>query len=173
VLYKNYLFVSSFYDGSLLIKLDEESLTASRVWYRVGRNERDTDALHCCISTPVILDGYIYGVDSYGQMRCLDLMTGDRVWEDLSAVKPERWANIHFVQNGELTYMFNEHGELIIARLSEEGFDEISRAKLIEPTREQLNRSGTGVTWAHPAYAYKHVFIRSDTELLCADLSER
>ena len=39
------------------------------------------------------------------------------IWEDLSAVKPARWANIHFVQNGELTYMFNEQGELIIAKL--------------------------------------------------------
>lgn len=173
VVYKNFIFVSSFYDGSLLVKLDEESLTATRLWYRVGRNERDTDALHCCISTPLIRDGYIYGVDSYGQLRCLDLMTGDRMWEDLTAVTPERWANIHFVQNRDLTYMFNEHGEIIIARLSEEGYDEISRAKLIEPTKEQLNRSGVGVTWAHPAFAYKHVFIRSDTELLCADMSAK
>ena len=172
VVYDSYVFVSSFYDGSLLIKLDERTLTATKVWQREGKNERDTDALHCCISTPVILDGYIYGVDSYGQLRCLDLMTGDRIWEDLTAVKSDRWANIHFVQNDDLTYMFNEHGELIIGRLSESGFNEIDRAKLIEPTKEQLNRSGAGVTWAHPAFANKHVFIRSDAELLCADLSE-
>jgi hypothetical protein len=43
--------------------------------------------------------------------------------------------------------------------------------KLIKPTTEQLNRSGEGVTWAHPAFAYKHVYIRSDKELVCADLS--
>jgi outer membrane protein assembly factor BamB len=172
VVYDSYVFVSSFYDGSLLIKLDEKTLTATKVWQREGKNERDTDALHCCISTPVILDGYIYGVDSYGQLRCLDLMTGDRVWEDLTAVKSDRWANIHFVQNGDLTYMFNEHGELIIAQLTEKGFDEISRAKLIEPTTAQLSRSGIGVTWAHPGFAYRHVFIRSDKELVCADLSE-
>ena len=69
--------------------------------------------------------------------------------------------------------MFNENGELIIAELSSKGFREISRALLIDPTEEQLSRSGTGVTWAHPAFAYKHIFIRNDEELICADLSEK
>jgi outer membrane protein assembly factor BamB len=143
------------------------------VWRRQGKSERNTDALHCIMSTPVILGDYIYGVDSYGELRCLDLHTGDRIWEDLTAVKKARWANIYFVQNGDIMYMFNEQGELLTANLSAEGFHEISRAKLIEPTHEQLNRSGEGVTWAHPAFAYKHVFVRSDKELICADLSER
>jgi len=173
VLYNNHLFVSSFFDGAMVIKLSNTNHSAEKVWFRGGENERNTDALHCCISTPVILDGYVYGVDSYGELRCLDLLTGDRIWEDLTAVKRARWANIHFVQNKDLIYMFNENGELIIARLSKEGFDEIDRAKLIEPTKEQLNRGGVGVTWAHPGFAYKHVFIRSDTELVCADLSEQ
>jgi len=171
VVYNNYLFVSNFFDGSMLLKLAEDRLTVHKVWQRAGKNERNTDALHCCISTPLLKGEYIYGVDSYGELRCLEMATGDRIWENLSAVKQARWANIHFVQNGELTYMFNENGELIIAKLSEKGYKEVSRAKLIEPTREQLNRSGVGVTWAHPAFAYKHVFVRSDSELVCADLS--
>jgi len=106
-------------------------------------------------------------------LRCLDLFNGDRIWEDLSAVKPARWANIHFVQNDDLTYMFNEQGELIIAKLSAKGFKQISRAHLIEPTEEQLSRKGVGVTWAHPAFAYKHVFIRNDEALVCADLTDK
>ncbi|MCK5470815.1 MAG: PQQ-binding-like beta-propeller repeat protein [Cyclobacteriaceae bacterium] len=173
VLYNNYLFVSNFFDGSMLLELGEKELSASKVWQRGGKNERNTDALHCCISTPLIIGNFIYGVDSYGELRCLDLKTGNRIWEDQSAVKRARWANIHFVKNGDLIYMFNENGELLIANLSEKGYHEISRAKLIEPTNEQLNRSGIGVTWAHPAFAYKHIFVRSDTELVCADLSEK
>lgn len=170
VLYKDYLFVSCFYNGSLLVKLDPNSTTATKIWQRNGKNENITDALHCCISTPLLKDDRIYGVDSYGQLRCLDLLTGDRIWEDLTAVKKDRWANIHMVQNGEITWMFNEHGELIISELSPKGFHEISRAKLIEPTTAQLNRSGVGVTWTHPAFANNCVFIRSDKELVCADL---
>jgi outer membrane protein assembly factor BamB len=173
VIYEDHVFISSFFNGSMLVKLDPNKPEASMVWKRSGKNERNTDALHCCISTPVLKDNHIFGVDSYGELRCLDLLTGDRVWEDLTAVKKARWANIHFVQNGGLSYMFNEQGELIIAKLTSLGYEEISRSKLIEPTTEQLNRSGVGVTWAHPAFAYKHVFIRNDQELVCADLSEQ
>jgi outer membrane protein assembly factor BamB len=170
VIYKDYILVSGFYDGTLLVKLSENQLAASKVWHRKGKNERDTDALHCCISTPVILDGYIYGVDSYGELRCLDLDTGDRLWESLQAVQKNRWANIHLIRHGDKIWMFNEHGQLIISQLDAEGYNEISRGQLIEPTTAQLDRKGTGVTWAHPAFANKHVFIRNDKELLCASL---
>ena len=63
-----------------------------------------------------------------------------------------------------------ERGELILCTLSPKGFHEIGRAKLIDPTTEQLRQRG-GVCWAHPAYARKHVFARNDRELICADLS--
>jgi len=169
VLYNDHIFVSAFYSGSLLVKLSDNYTSATKVWQRSGESERKTDALHCVMNTPVIIDDFIYGVDSYGELRCLEFATGDRVWEDLTAVKKDRWANIHFVQNGNKTWMFNEHGELIISELSPAGFKEISRAKIIEPTNEQLPR---GVTWSHPAFANKHVFIRNDRELVCIDLSE-
>ena len=168
VLYGNYIFVSCFYSGSMLIKLSDDYTSAEKVWQRCGESERKTDALHCVMNTPVILDEFIYGVDSYGELRCLELKTGNRVWENLSAVKKDRWANIHFVQNGNKTWMFNEHGELIISELSPRGYKEISRAKIIEPTKEQLPR---GVTWSHPAFANKHVFARNDKEMVCIDLS--
>jgi outer membrane protein assembly factor BamB len=172
VLYKEYLFVSSFYSGSLLVKLSQETTTAQKIWLRAGENERKTDALHCVINTPLIKDGFIYGVDSYGELRCLRLETGDRLWEDLSAVNKNRWANIHFVEHGQQTWMFNEHGELLITELSPQGIKIISRAKLIEPTIRQLNRNGNGVTWSHPAFANRSVFARNDNSLVCAYLGE-
>lgn len=172
VLYENYVFVSSFYSGSLLVKLGTEAVTAEKVWYRVGESERKTDALHCVINTPILKEGFIYGVDSYGEMRCLRLENGDRVWEDLSAVRKNRWANIHFIQHLKQTWMFNEHGELLITELSPAGLKIISRAKLIEPTTSQLNRNGIGVTWSHPAFANGHVFARNDRQIICADLRE-
>ena len=115
---------------------------------------------------------HVYGVDSYGELRCLELASGERVWEDLTAVPRARWATIHMVQNGETTWMFNDRGELILAELSPEGFGERSRAQLIEPTLGQLNRRD-GVCWSHPAYAYQHVLARNDERLVCADLSAR
>jgi len=170
VLYKNYIFVSSFFDGSLLLKLNGQQMGADIVWQRKGENEQTTDSLHCCISTPVILDDHIYGVDSYGELRCLELLTGNRVWVNHDAVPHNRWANIHMVQHNENTWMFNESGELIISKLLPDGFQEISRAKIIDPTGQELAQRG-GVCWSHPAFAYKNIYARNDEELICLSLS--
>ena len=113
---------------------------------------------------------YIYGVDSYGQFRCLEAATGDRVWEDLTLVPVERWANIHMVRNSDKVWMFNESGELLITKLSRTGVEVISRAKLIEPTKGQLGMR-QGVCWSHPAYAGKCIFARNDNEIVCASLA--
>ncbi|GAH71771.1 unnamed protein product, partial [marine sediment metagenome] len=142
VFQNNYLFVSSFFDGSLLLKVKPDRLAVEKVWQRKGPSERKTESLHCCISTPLLQGDYIYGVDSYGELRCLDLQTGERIWENLDAVPKARWANIHMVRNEDKIWMFNERGELIISKLSSEGFHEISRTKLINPTRGQLNQRG-------------------------------
>lgn len=170
--YKDMLFVTNFFDGSMLLKLgrDGDKPVAKKLWHRVGPSEKDTDALQSIISTPYIKDDHVYGVDSYGELRCLDLYTGDRVWESQKAVPRARWSTIHFIEHGDDVWMFNERGELIISRLSPKGFKEISRAKLIEPTTAQLPRRG-GVCWSHPAFANRHVFARNDEEMVCVDLS--
>ena len=163
------LFVTAFYDGSLMLKLQPSELSVEPIWRRRGASERDTDALHAMISTPYFEGDYVYGVDSYGELRCLDARTGDRIWEDLTAVPKARWATIHMVRNGERMWMFNERGELLIGTLSPQGFHEISRAKLLAPTTDQLSQRD-GVCWSHPAYAYQHIFARNDRELVCASL---
>jgi outer membrane protein assembly factor BamB len=166
----DWLFVSCFYDGSLMLKLDRQQPRVEQVWRRHGASERHTDALHAMISTPYLEGDYVYGVDSYGELRCLDARTGNRIWEDLTAVPKARWATIHMVRNADRMWMFNERGELLIATLSPQGFHEISRSKLLEPTTAQMAQRG-GVCWSHPAYAGKHVFARNDRELVCASLS--
>ncbi len=163
------LFVSSFYDGSMLIRFSKTDLSAKKVWHRVGTDEINTDALHCMISNPMIKGDFIYGADSYGQLRCLDLKTGDRIWEDLSVVPKARWATIHTIHDGDREIIQNDQGELIFAKLDPEGFHEISRAKLLDPTLKQLPRRG-GVTWSHPAIANGFIYARNDQELMCASL---
>ncbi len=171
VIHNDHVFCTSFYDGSMMIKLNPDSPAAEKVWHIVGENERSTQALHSIISTPVWIGDYIYGVDSYGELRCLEAATGKRIWEDLSAVPRGRWSTIHFVQHNDKVWLFNERGELLLASLSPAGFQEIARAKIIDPTTSQLNRRG-GVCWSHPAFAMKRIFVRNDRELKCIDLSE-
>ena len=77
------------------------------------------------------------------------------------------------VRNGDRIWMFNERGELLITSLSPEGFREISRTKLLEPTTVQLKRRGEGVCWSHPAFANGHVFARNDERLICASLQKK
>jgi outer membrane protein assembly factor BamB len=164
------MFLTAFYDGSLMLRLDPDRLAVEKIWRRQGLSEVNTDALHAMIATPYFKGDHVYGVDSYGELRCLEAATGDRVWEDLTATPKNRWSNIHMVENAGRIWMFNERGELVIATLDTDGFHEISRAKLIEPTTDQLNRRG-GVCWSHPAYAYRHVFARNDDHLVAASLS--
>jgi len=165
------MFLSVFYDGSRLIELSQTDLAAKELWHRQGINERKTDALHCMISPPLFHNGYIYGIDSYGQMRCLDPADGDRVWENLTAIPQGRWGTGFMVQNGERTWFLTERGELVIAKLSSEGYTEIDRAKLIEPTTELKQRPEGTVLWSEPAFAGTQVFARNDRELICVDLA--
>jgi outer membrane protein assembly factor BamB len=170
IIHDDQLFVTSFYDGSLMLRLNTGEMTVSEVWRATGPNERTTRALHSIISTPVWIGDHIYGVDSYGELRCLTAADGQRVWEDQTAVPRSRWSTIHFVQNGFRTWMFNERGELLLAELGPDGFHEISRAAVIEPTTEQL-RQRNGVCWSHPAFANRCLFVRNDREIKCISLA--
>ncbi|MGQ9562540.1 MAG: PQQ-binding-like beta-propeller repeat protein [Thermogutta sp.] len=164
------LFISCFDGGALLLHVDPKNLVVETIWRRKGVNEIQTDSLHILMGNPVLKDQWIFGVDSYGQFRCLDARTGDRLWEDLTLTSQVRWGTLHMIQHQDRVWMFNDQGELMITKLNPQGVEVISKAKLLSPTRGQLSR-GQGVTWSHPAFAYRHVFNRNDEELVCADLS--
>jgi len=167
------MFLSAFYDGSRLIELSRTALTATEVWHRKGINERTTDALHCMISPPYFAGGFIYGIDSYGQMRCLDPKTGGRVWENLAAIPQGRWGTGFMVPEGDRTWIMTERGELVIARLTPQGYNEIDRTKLIEPTTPLKQREEGTVLWSYPAFAGTQVFVRTDKELICVELGKK
>ena len=164
-----YLFLSAFFDGSILVKLGQQTTSAELVYHRHGQDERNTDALHCCISTPLIRDGYVYGIGSYGETRCLDLGTGDRIWENLSLVPRERWANVHLVRQGDQVWGFNETGELLLGKFTPDGYQDKGRVRVIDPVKISPNPRN-GVTWSHPAFAGNHIYVRSDSRLVCIEI---
>ncbi len=169
----DWLFLTCFYNGSLMLRLDEKQPAATTVWQSQRVSEKNTTELHSTMSTPFLEDGYIYGVCSYGQLRCLKADTGERIWETLAATtddgKEMRWANAFIVKNGDHFFLFNEKGDLIIARLSPKGYEEISRAHLLEPTG---SASGRSVLWSHPAFADRCIFARNDNEIICVNLKQ-
>jgi outer membrane protein assembly factor BamB len=165
------LFFTSFYNGALALRLDSTKPAATVVWQTTKPGEKETTHLNSILCTPFLQDGYVYGVCSYGQLRCLNAKTGERVWETLKPTttgEPVRWANAFIVKNGGRFFLFNEGGDLIIARLSPAGYEELSRAHLLEPANKDPGRP---VVWSHPAFANRHVYARNDREIVCADLA--
>lgn len=166
----NRLFVTAFYNGPRMIEVADDGQSARIVWAGKSDNEIRTDGLHSIMPTPVVNENYIYGICSYGQLRCLNAKTGERLWESLEATGKGRWWNAFLIPHEDRYFIHNEQGDLIIAELSPAGYKEISRAKLIEPTRPVQRRM---TIWSHPAFAMKSVFARNDREIVRVDLSAK
>jgi hypothetical protein len=80
-----------------------------------------------------------------------------------------RWANAFLVKHQDRFFIPNETGELIIAKLSPKGYEEISRAKLIDPTGKAQGRP---IVWSHPAFANRSIYLRNDEEIRCFSLAK-
>jgi outer membrane protein assembly factor BamB len=162
------LFLTSFYNGSLMLRVRDDKPTV--VWQSQKISERDTDGLHSVMATPLIENGYIYSPCSYGQFRCLKAATGERLWETFAPTsgKSARWGHAFIVKHEERSFIFSETGDLIIAKLTPEKYEEISRARLVDA----VNRDpGRPVVWSHPAFANRSVYARNDREIVCVSLA--
>jgi outer membrane protein assembly factor BamB len=162
------LFLTSFYNGSLLLRVS--ATNAAEVWRSQKVSERETDGLHSVMATPLIESGHIYSPCSYGQFRCLKLDTGGRLWETFAPTsgKSARWGNAFVIKHGARAMLFSEQGDLIFAKLSPEKYEEISRARLLEPDNRDPGRP---VVWSHPAFANRCVYARNDHEIVCVSLA--
>ena len=162
------LLVSAFYNGSRMYRLLEDRPAAELIWKGNSDSEIETDGLHSLVTTPVVDGDYIYGIGSYGLLRCLDARTGARVWESLDLTKEDaRWASGQIVRHEDRYFINNDRGELVIARFTPEGYEEIDRATLMRPTNPLRRRRELGaVHWTHPAYANRHMIIRNDEEIV-------
>jgi outer membrane protein assembly factor BamB len=170
--WNNYLFAGGIGFKAVMLQLAADRPNATQVW--VGDK---TNAVYPVNSTPFIEDGIIYAVDQPGALRAVKMETGERLWESYKPVvgKDEppgtriNSGTAFLVKNGNRFVMFAETGELILAKLSPKGYEEISRAKILEPTTTTFGRK---VVWSHPAFANKCVFARNDKELVCVSLAQ-
>ena len=164
------LFVTNFYNGPLMIDLGVDGVSPNVLW-RTGAEstERHNDSLHAIMCSPIVTEDCIYGVGSHGELRCLDTKMGKIVWETHDATGSDRWWNAFLVPHGDRVVISNEQGDLIFAKLSRDGYKELSRAKMIEPT-QPISRRMT--VWSHPAYAMRSVFARNDGELIRVNLAK-
>lgn len=165
------LFVSSFYQGATVLDLSTGSEDVRVAWNRRSSSKsKFTDGLHTVMCTPVVRDGFIYGVCGMGELRCLDAKMGDRKWESYAVTggKEGLFANAFFVEHRDRVFVWNDQGELILGKLSPVGFAEISRAKLLETIERTRGRD---VLWCHPAFANRCAYVHNGRELICISLA--
>jgi outer membrane protein assembly factor BamB len=169
------LFLSSNYEGSRMLRLDPKDPTkASLLWKKGGKGRgEENQTLYALMCTPFFRDGHVYGVSRDGALLCVNADDGKVVWGDFAATtgEPINWGNAFLIAAGERGgrfFIFNEKGDLILADLSPQGYKELGRAHLIEPTNRDAQRP---VVWSYPAFANGCVFVRNDKELACFSIA--
>ncbi len=164
----SYLLASGYGDVAVLLKLDDAKPAVEVVWRGKARN-----AVYCCNSTPFLEDGTIYGCDiSTGALMGVRMSDGERLWQTveptLGGGRRGRYGTAFIVKHEDRFFLFSETGDLILAKLSPQGYTELSRFHVLEPTSPTFGRT---LVWSHPAFADKSVFARNDQELVRVSLA--
>lgn len=173
VMSDDYLLVSQLYHGSLMMRLSRDRPTAQLLWKGKSRSYQrgETDGLHAMTSTPVIIDDNLYGIGAWGELRGLDARTGERVWMSDEMTTQAEYATAFFVKHDDRYFVNNDDGDLILAEFTPEGYVELDRTRLIEPTAAPEHGPDRLVNWVHPAYANRHVIQRNDREVVRLSLA--
>lgn len=131
-----------------------KAIEAKRVWHS-RQMSNDT-------ASSVLVDGHVYGFDlrdvqakahrpSRGEFRCLELRTGKVCW----STNKTGHATV-IVADGKL-FLFNDKGEILLARASPQGYEELGRAQVF---------SGE-ICWTAPALYRGCLYLRSPKRAAC------
>jgi len=139
--------------GACRISKDGNGFTATEL-YKVADNKL---ANHW--STPVVKDGFLYGIYSHKQygtapLKCVEMTTGEIKWSQPGFGQ----GNVILIGNKVLA--LTDDGQLVVAKASPQAYEEVSRAKVL-----------TGKCWTMPALSNGRLFVRSTKEAAYVDLS--
>jgi outer membrane protein assembly factor BamB len=141
------LITSGYGTGATLLNVSGSSATT--VW-------KNKD-LRSQFNSPVIWQGYIYGIDGNdgprGQLACLELATGKLQW------KQNIGGGALIGAAGQLIVL-NEKGEVIVVEASPAGFKQIARWQALG-----------GRCWVQPTLAHGRLFVRNNAgDLACFEM---
>jgi outer membrane protein assembly factor BamB len=162
----DYIFVAGYQGKNLLVRLNSDKPGVTVEW-----KDKRNYAVSPVNVQPFLMDGVVYGYDESGKMYAVELPSGKRLWESGGPVAEEPLGSgTAFINKvGDRFIFFTEKGDLVFGKLSPKGYEEISRANVIEMTNSAFGRK---VVWCQPAYANKHAYVRNDKELICVDLAK-
>jgi outer membrane protein assembly factor BamB len=150
--------------SGLMFKLDANKPAAKIVW---PEDSGPAKRILSNTSTPLLTADAVFSATQKGDLVCLDPRTGAELWRTDKVTDRKAGSSIHLTPNGSAVFLYTNRGELIRARLTAAGYEEISRALLIEPVTPF---GGRKLTWSPPAYANRHIFVRNERKLICASL---
>jgi len=163
----NRMYASGIGEKGAMIELDESGKPSTTLW--TGRTKV---GIYSGNSTPIFDGNVIYGTDcGTGAFMAVNAEDGSRYWQtfDLTTGGKRRASHgtAFIVKHEDKFILFTETGDLVFAKLSPSGFEELGRMHVLEPTG---NYSGRSVVWSNPALANKCLYARNDKELVCVSL---
>lgn len=163
-----HLYVSGIGHVGALFKLDDDQPGAEVVWRGTTKT-----GVYSANGPSFLEDGMIYGSDCHlGALLGVRMKDGERLWQTFEPTTGgERKADhgtVFLVKHRDRFFLFSETGDLILAKLSPDGYEELDRFHVLEPTNEAMGRD---VVWSHPAFAERCLFARNDEELVCVSLA--
>ncbi len=153
--------------GGLMLELNDSQPTAKVIW---PESRAAAKRILSNTSTALLQGDHVYSAKSSGEFVCLEAATGKQVWGTTNVTELKPGASIHLTPNGDSVFLFTDQGNLILARLTPQGYQEISRVHLLEPT--SILFAGK-FAWVPPVFANRCIFARNDEELVCASLAAR
>jgi outer membrane protein assembly factor BamB len=161
-----HLYIGGYQGKNLLLKLRGDAPGVEVVW----RN-RPKQGISAVNVQPFVADGVVYGFHESGELRAMRVPEGDFAWRGGGPLggRPQGSGTAFITRQGDRYFLFTETGDLVIARLTPAGYEEVSRTHLIEPTNVAFGRP---VVWCPPAYANKSIVVRNDAEVIRVSLAE-
>ncbi len=166
------LIVSSFYDGTLALKLAKDKPDAAVLWRtKPAKTATLLEGINAVMSSLLVKDGYFYGLNGMGHMVCQEVETGKVVWKsnDLFGGKDAFCGTVFWVEAEGRIYGMTDQGDLVILKLSPGGYEELSRAHVLEPTHAAQGRKAI---WTHPAFVDKKLYVKNDKVMICVSLAK-
>lgn len=174
-----FLFASGIGNVGVTLRLDPaDPKKVTEVWRAKGV-PAPKDGVYPINMTPFVENGTVYAADQPGMFRAVDLQTGERKWDSFEPIFGAKaipagnvpCATAFVVKNSDngLFYLFTETGDLTIAKLSPDRYEELGRVHLLDPMCTALN--GRKAVWSHPAYAHQGIFARNDSHLIFVPLA--
>jgi outer membrane protein assembly factor BamB len=152
------VFISECYEvGSLLLSV---SLNGAETLWLDPPGERRRQSMRCHWSTPILVDGFLYGCSGRNNgdsdFRCVELRTGEVRWTD------DRRIRKSVTRVGEHLVVVDETGEMQIVLPKPEALEVIAR--------HDFGQRISQPCWSAPIVVGNRMLLRGDRAVLCLAL---